>query len=44
VPSQFTNSDPGKEQHREFYKELAKGARENKAKIDAMVERYATKP
>jgi transcription termination factor NusB len=43
-PDAFDTVPPGKEQHREFYKELAKGARENKAKIDAMVERYATKP
>jgi len=42
-PDAFDVVPPGKEEHREFYKELAIGARENKAKVDAMVERYATK-
>ncbi len=40
----FDTVPPGSdEQHRNFNIELAKGARQNKAKIDAMVERYATK-
>ena len=42
-PDAFDAVPPGKEEHREFYKDLAKGAREHKAKVDAMVERYATK-
>ena len=42
-PDAFDIVPPGKEEHRDFYKGLAKGARENKAKVDAMVERYATK-
>ena len=43
-PDAFDNVPPEKEQYREFYRELAEGARENVAKIDSMVERYATKP
>lgn len=42
-PDAFDTVPPGKEQYREFYRDLADGARENKAKVDAMVHRYATK-
>ena len=43
-PDAFDNVPPEKEQYREFYRELAVGTRENIAKINSMVERYATKP
>jgi hypothetical protein len=43
-PDTFDNVPPGKEQDREFYRDLALGTRENVAKINSMVERYATKP
>jgi len=43
-PDMFDNVPPNKEQYREFYRELAQGTRENIAKINTMVERYATKP
>jgi hypothetical protein len=43
-PDMFDDVPPDKEQYREFYRELAQGTRENIAKINAMVERYATKP
>jgi len=37
------NAPRGSEQQRELNREVAKGLRQNTAKIDAMVERYATK-
>lgn len=43
-PDAFDNVPPDKEQYREFYRELAYGTRENIAKVNSMVERYATKP
>jgi hypothetical protein len=43
-PDMFDNVPPDKEQYRESYRELAQGTRENIAKINGMVERYATKP
>jgi hypothetical protein len=43
-PDAFDSVPPEKEQYREFYRELAVGTRENIAKINSMVERYATKP
>lgn len=42
-PDAFDNLRPNKEQYREVYRELAHGTRENIAKINSMVERYATK-
>ena len=42
-PDMFDIVPPDKEQYREFYKDLAQGARENTAKINTMVEKYATK-
>jgi hypothetical protein len=43
-PDTFDIVPPEKEQYREFYRELAIGARENIVKINSMVDRYATKP
>jgi hypothetical protein len=40
----FDTVPPDGEQYREHYRELAQGARESVAKINSMVERYATKP
>jgi hypothetical protein len=39
----FDTVPPGKEQYRDFYADLAQSARESVAKMNAMVERYATK-
>jgi hypothetical protein len=39
----FDTVPPGKEQYRDFYADLAQGARESVAKMNSMVERYATK-
>ena len=41
-PDAFDNVPPDKERYREFYRELARGTRENIAKVNSMVERYAT--
>ena len=43
-PDQFDNVPAGKEQYREFYGELAVGARESIVKLNSMVERYGSKP
>jgi len=40
----FDKVPPDKVQYREFYRDLAQGARENIATVNSMVERYATKP
>jgi hypothetical protein len=39
----FDTVPPGKGQYRHFYADLAQGARESVTKMNAMVERYATK-
>jgi hypothetical protein len=39
----FDTVPPGKEQYREFYRDLAQGTRENTATVNSMVERYASK-
>lgn len=43
-PDAFDSVPPGKEQYSEFYRELAVAGRENVAKINSMIGRYASKP
>ena len=42
-PGTFDKAPEDKQEYREFYKDLAQGARESTAKIKVMTERYATK-
>lgn len=43
-PDIFDTVPPGKEEAREYFEELARGARESVRKRNSMVEQYATKP